>query len=77
MTPREILHEIKYEYNIGTTWQLTDDIIIEAMEKYAEQQVRNSKILTNNSSLNLFELECKLDDALGRETRETLTEWIK
>ena len=30
-----------------------------------------------SNSLDLRELEHKLDEALGKETRETLTEWIK
>ena len=30
-----------------------------------------------SNSLDLRELERKLDEALGKETRETLTEWIK
>ena len=30
-----------------------------------------------SNSLDLHELERKLDEALGKETRETLTEWIK
>ena len=30
-----------------------------------------------SNSLDLRELERKLDEALGKETRETLTEWLK
>lgn len=30
-----------------------------------------------SNSLDLHELERKLDEALGKETRETLTEWLK
>ena len=72
MTAKEILYEIKDRYNIGTAWQLTEHIIIEAMEKYAQQQAKSCA-----NSLDLRELERKLDEALGRETRETLTEWLK
>ena len=69
MKAKDILYQIKDKHNIGTAWQLTEHIIIEAMELYAHQ--------FNNSKINLNELEQKLDDALGKETRETLTEWIK
>lgn len=41
MTAKEILYEIKDQHHIGTAWQLTEHIIIEAMEKYAQQQVKN------------------------------------
>ena len=77
MTAKEILYEIKDRYNIGTAWQLTEHIIIEAMEKYAQQQVKNCAIPPVSNSLDLRELERKLDEALGKETRETLTEWLK
>ena len=77
MTAKELLYEIKDRYNIGTAWQLTEHIIIEAMEKYAQQQVKNCAIPLVGNSLDLRELERKLDEALGKETRETLTEWLK
>jgi len=77
MTAKEILHEIKDQHNISTAWQLTEHIIIEAMEKYAQQQVENCAMPLVINSLDLRELERKLDEALGRETRKTLTQWVK
>ena len=77
MTAKEILYEIKDRHNIGNAWQLTEHIIIEAMEKYAQQQAKNCTIPLVSNSLDLRELERKLDEALGKETRETLTEWLK
>ena len=47
------------------------------MEKYAQQQAKNCTIPLVSNSLDLRELERKLDEALGKETRETLTEWLK
>ena len=77
MTAKEILYEIKDRYNIENAWELTEHIIIEAMEKYAQQQAKNCTIPLVSNSLDLRELERKLDEALGKETRETLTEWLK
>jgi hypothetical protein len=41
MIAKEVLYEVKEKYNIGTAWQLTEHVIIEAMEKYAQQQVND------------------------------------
>lgn len=41
MTAKKLLYKIKDKYNIGIAWQTTEHVIIEAMEKYAEQQVKN------------------------------------
>ena len=46
-------------------------------ELEAEQSVKNCTIPLVSNSLDLRELERKLDEALGKETRETLTEWLK
>ena len=46
-------------------------------ELEAEQQAKNCTIPLVSNSLDLRELERKLDEALGKETRETLTEWLK
>jgi hypothetical protein len=51
MTAKEILYEIKDKHNIGTAWQLTEHIIIEAMEEYADQQVRKSNVPVKINSL--------------------------
>jgi oligoribonuclease NrnB/cAMP/cGMP phosphodiesterase (DHH superfamily) len=48
----------------------------ECIDKIFDWHENEIKILTKNS-LNLDKLEQKLDEALGKETRETLTEWIK
>jgi hypothetical protein len=48
----------------------------ECIDKIFDWHENEIKILTKNS-LNLQELEQKLDEALGKETRETLTKWIK
>ena len=43
-----------------------------------EKAVKNNAVLSHvGISLDLCELERKLDEALEKETRETLTEWIK
>jgi len=39
--------------------------------------VKNCSIPAVSNSLDLCELERKLDEALGKEIRETLTEWLK
>jgi len=38
---REILYKTKVKHNIGNVWQLTEHIILNAMETYAQQQVKN------------------------------------
>ena len=53
------------------------DAVMKAMEEYAQQQVKSCAIPLVSNSLDLRELERKLDEALGKETRETLTEWLK
>jgi len=49
--------------------ELVSGIIASHEQALPIQLVRNS--------LDLRELERKLDEALGKETRETLTEWLK
>lgn len=46
-------------------------------QKMIETDVEKLNIPAVINSLDLRELERKLDEALGKETRETLTEWIK
>ena len=46
-------------------------------EIIADKIVKLFTIPDVSNSLDLRELERKLDEALGKETRETLTEWIK
>ncbi len=70
LSAKDILNQVKTDYNIGNAWQLTEHVIVAAMERYAEYKNPKSK-------LNLEELESKLDENLGKETRETLTEWLK
>lgn len=53
-----------------------DNIVLRTLIK-AQQQVKNLNIPVVSNSLDLRELERKLDEALGKETRETLTEWLK
>ena len=52
-----------------------------AYNDYAEwleqKLVKLLTITPVSNSLDLRELERKLDEALGKETRETLTEWLK
>lgn len=43
---------------------------------YFESELRKLQTNDFNSSLDLKELERKLDEALGKETRETLSEWL-
>ena len=51
--------------------------INEYAKEYHESEVKKLNIPVVSNSLDLRELERKLDEALGKETRETLTEWIK
>jgi len=44
MTAKELLYKIKDQHNIGSAWQLTEHIIIEAMEKYSKQQLKKSSL---------------------------------
>lgn len=52
---------------------LKPELIGQAIDK-AIEALRLSIV---NGSLDLRELERKIDEALGKETRETLTEWLK
>jgi hypothetical protein len=51
-----------------SSWHDKQDLL-KALEELLQPAVSNS--------LDLRELERKLDEALGKETRETLTEWLK
>ena len=79
-TPEDIINRFINEENVKFN-QERDDWMIEAMEEYAklyhESEVKKLNIHTVSNSLDLRELERKLDEALGKETRETLTEWLK
>lgn len=69
LSSKDILNHVKIDYNF-TCNNLIDNIFIAAMKRYAEYKNHKSK-------MNLEELESKLDETLGKETRETLTEWLK
>lgn len=56
------------------------DILLKVSELRMDIETAEKRILrlfNVSNSLNLRELERKLDEALGKETRETLTEWLK
>ncbi len=81
-TPEEILDEIAAENMINIQQMVTTkQLAILAMKRYAklyhESEVKKLNILAVSNSLDLRELERKLDEALGKETGETLTEWLK
>lgn len=81
-TPEEILDEIAAENMINIQQMVTTkQLAILAMKRYAklyhESKVKKLNILAVSNSLDLRELERKLDKALGKETREALTEWLK
>lgn len=74
--------ELVKELGLGAIAEATmlDDYVkaCEAIAvRYHESEVKKLTIHHVSNSLNLCELERKLDEALGKETRETLTEWIK
>ena len=54
---------------------------LNSYKDWLEEQLTNCRkqlsIPVVSNSLDLRELERKLDEALGKETRETLTEWLK
>ena len=58
----------------------TKQTVIDLMREYAEEYHKNEINKLNKSdvisSLDLNELERKLDDALAKETTESLNEWL-
>lgn len=40
---KEVLDEIREKHNIGNAWQLTQHVILEAMEEYSRRSKRISK----------------------------------
>ena len=81
-TPEEILDEIAAENMINIQQMVTTkQLAILAMRRYAkiyhENEVSKLNVPVVSNSLDLRELERKLDEALDKETRETLTEWLK
>ena len=71
---KEIQQETAYPDSIGVQQALLK--VWNECEQ--EKAVKNNAVLPHvGNSLDLRELERKLDEALEKETRETLTEWIK
>jgi endonuclease III-like uncharacterized protein len=53
------------------------EIIEIALKKYANTRCGSCKMNVNNTSkLDIAELAKRLDDALGKETKETITNWL-
>ena len=80
MTGNELYEEYCNEYPLMMGYREV------SYESWLQRQVielrenvvnKNCNIPRVSNSLDLRELERKLDDALGKETRETLTEWLK
>ena len=63
---KEIQQETAYPESIS---------VQQALLKVWNECEQEKAVVSN--SLDLRELERKLDEALGKETRETLTEWLK
>ena len=71
---KEILTEVEHpEYSKIATQ--ANEILNRYEKKLTE--VNDCVIPVVSNSLDLRELERKLNEALGKETRETLTEWLK
>lgn len=58
-------------------YQHGDVVAKSDFDNIADCIVKNLNIPAVSNSLDLRELERKLDEALGKETRETLIEWLK
>ena len=80
MTGNELYEEYCNEYPLMMGYREV------SYESWLQRQVielrenvvnKNCAIPLVSNSLDLRELERKLDEALGKETRETLTEWLK
>ena len=80
MTGNELYEEYCNEYPLMMGYREV------SYESWLQRQVielrenvvnKNCNIPLVSNSLDLRELERKLDEALGKETRETLTEWLK
>ena len=80
MTGNELYEEYCNEYPLMMGYREV------SYESWLQRQVielrenvvtKNCNIPRVSNSLDLRELERKLDEALGKETRETLTEWLK
>ena len=61
MTAKETLYKIKAKHNIGNAWQVTEPIIIEAMEEFAREAVKNCAIFDVNY---LGEQACQHSDKI-------------
>lgn len=51
--------------------------LLRLINKRIEANIANMTVADVSKGVNLYELERKLDEALSKETRETLIEWIK
>ena len=74
---KELLMEIiykRFEKRLAFWLQVELENFIEIS---AQEIVKLFAIPDVSNSLDLYELEHKLDDALVKETKETLAEWIK
>ena len=77
MRTKELIYELMIFKN-GATFSRYD--ILNAMQQYAEEYHLSELLKLNKSdvisSLDLNESERKLDDALAKETTESLNEWL-
>ena len=74
---KQVADEITFKESLKQSVRLIEEYDQNKIEEYAQQQVKSCAIPLVSNSLDLCELERKLDEALGKETRETLTEWLK
>ena len=74
---KQVAGEITFKESLKQSVGLIEEYDKNKIEEYAQQQVKSCAIPLVSNSLDLRELERKLDEALGKETRETLTEWLK
>ena len=74
---KRVAGEITLKESLKQSVRLIEEYDQNKIEEYAQQQVKSCAIPLVSNSLDLRELERKLDEALGKETRETLTEWLK
>ena len=81
--PRQILDQRLKAFFIIFDEKVPDKslpFIVGAMKQYAEEYHQSELLKLNKSdvisSLDLNELERKLDDALTKETTESLNEWL-
>lgn len=80
MTPKEFLEQLNPNskvFDLSVDYEYTEEQLLLFAKLYHESELKKLRVGDVSSSLDLQELERKLDEQLDKETCESLKEWLR